>query len=83
SEIESSLPDLSSGAIKRVRKGFKIYNKALAKYAKQFAPEKVKKTGVKIFYCPMVKGEWFQKASKPRNPYLGKKMPMCGTAVDY
>lgn len=36
--------------------------------------------GQYVFTCPMVKAEWLQTDSKTvSNPYMGKKMPTCGS----
>ena len=36
--------------------------------------------GQYVFHCPMAKSEWLQTDSKQvSNPYMGKKMPTCGT----
>ncbi len=31
--------------------------------------------------CPMIKKQWAQKGEKTQNPYFGKSMPTCGTAI--
>lgn len=36
--------------------------------------------GQYVFHCPMAKSEWLQTDSKKvSNPYMGKKMPTCGS----
>jgi hypothetical protein len=36
--------------------------------------------GQYVFHCPMAKSEWLQTDSKTvSNPYMGKKMPTCGS----
>ena len=36
--------------------------------------------GQYVFHCPMAKSEWLQTDSKQvSNPYMGKKMPTCGS----
>ncbi len=37
--------------------------------------------GVEGFMCPMIKKQWAQKGEKTQNPYFGKSMPTCGTAI--
>ena len=36
--------------------------------------------GQHVFTCPMAKADWLQTDSKQvSNPYMGKKMPTCGS----
>jgi hypothetical protein len=37
--------------------------------------------GVEGFMCPMTNKQWAQKGEKTQNPYFGKSMPTCGTAI--
>lgn len=41
-------------------------------------------TGLHAFSCPMAKGykKWVQKSDTIDNPYMGKRMPGCGTPTD-
>jgi len=41
-------------------------------------------SAVRAFKCPMVKGyqKWIQRAEKLQNPYMGKRMPSCGTHAE-
>ena len=45
---------------------------ALAKGSDQF----------NVMNCPMVGAKWVQSGDKVMNPYMGKKMPQCGSKVD-
>lgn len=41
--------------------------------------------GLHLYECPMAEGyeKWVQKAEAVSNPYMGSKMPQCGTAADF
>ncbi|NOY52408.1 MAG: efflux RND transporter periplasmic adaptor subunit [Deltaproteobacteria bacterium] len=78
-----SAPELLSGNIKTVRKGFKTISQALADYVKDRDPKGARALGLSIFYCPMVKEPWLQKGTTAENPYLGKKMLNCGNEISY
>lgn len=41
--------------------------------------------GVHLYECPMAKGyqKWVQSDESVHNPYMGTKMPTCGTATDF
>lgn len=40
--------------------------------------------GLHAFRCPMAKGyqKWVQRVSELRNPYMGKRMPSCGSKAE-
>lgn len=41
--------------------------------------------GLHVFECPMAQGykKWVQSAAKIENPYMGTRMPSCGSASDW
>lgn len=41
--------------------------------------------GLSLFECPMTEGrqKWFQPAREPANPYMGERMPTCGSALQW
>jgi hypothetical protein len=61
-----------SKTLGEARDHFKHLTHAAMNLAKQ-------KGGYHIMVCPMVKdGEWLQKDTAVKNPYMGQKMPGCG-----
>lgn len=66
-----------AGTIKKAREDFKKLSQSLTEYLKKH-PAK----GWTIFYCPMKKSNWVQKAgTEAQNPFYGKEMSSCGTKV--
>jgi len=52
---------------------------AFTKVSQQALPLAAGRPGYFIVSCPMAGSDWVQTSSKISNPYLGKKMPTCGT----
>src|SRR5262249_6935528 len=41
-------------------------------------------SGLHVFECPLIENaRWIQKRDGIENPYMGTKMPTCGTATDF
>lgn len=62
-----------SDSLESARKHFKPISEECIKMAEGV-------DGQFVFHCPMAKSEWLQTDSKQvSNPYMGKKMPTCGS----
>lgn len=76
-------------AAKRIQKSKTIANARLAfgGLSKQIivylTNNRKQARGVKVYFCPMAKGfkKWVQVQGKMANPYMGKRMLMCGSQV--
>ncbi len=55
---------------------------AFKKLSVQAIPLAKGQAGYVVANCPMVGSDWVQTTSKISNPYLGKKMPTCGSIKD-
>jgi Cu(I)/Ag(I) efflux system membrane fusion protein len=81
--MTESLEGLQSGDLKKARNAFVFLSRALVEYVKGPGRKDAHAGGIRIFYCPMKKEPWLQKAAASENPYLGKKMLLCGNEIDY
>lgn len=64
--------------LKAARNAFKTLSRDAVAVAKGH-------TGYHVAFCPMVPddaGYWVQTSTKIANPYMGKRMPGCGSIVD-
>jgi hypothetical protein len=72
----------SASAIDEIRKDF-------AQLSRRFVPlvgaDKRLTAGWHVFECPMFEGHprWMQRRDGPDNPYMGTRMPTCGTAASW
>lgn len=76
--LRQSIEKLDPKGVNEVREGFSKLSDNLIAILKKYPPKGVE---FHIFKCPMVKQKWVQPEKKIKNPYLGKKMPACGTEL--
>jgi RND family efflux transporter MFP subunit len=81
--LKGSLEGLQSGDLKKARDAFATLSRGLIVYVKGQGREEARASGIRIFYCPMKKEPWLQKAAASENPYLGKDMLGCGNEIKY
>jgi hypothetical protein len=69
----------STTDIEKIRASFKTFSPHFFKILKEL---KVNTNDLFYQYCPMADAYWVSDNSKIANPYLGKKMPTCGSTKD-
>jgi hypothetical protein len=81
--LTKSTEGLLSGDLKQAKEAFAPLSRVLVAYVKGPGRQEAKAAGIKIFFCPMKKEPWLQKANASQNPYLGKDMLLCGNEIKY
>jgi RND family efflux transporter MFP subunit len=81
--LTESLEGLQSRDLGKARDSFAILSRGLIAYIKGQGRGEARAAGIRIFYCPMKKEPWLQKAPDSENPYLGKEMLLCGNEIRY
>ncbi len=81
--IEDSIDGLLSGDIVKERDSFAALSMVMASYVRGAGRTSALTAGIKLYFCPMKKEFWLQKAADVQNPYLGKDMLVCGNEEKY
>lgn len=81
--MTKAVEGLLSRDIKKARDAFAPLSRVLVAYVKGPGRKEARAAGIKIFYCPMKKEPWLQKATASENPYFGKEMLRCGNEIKY
>ncbi|MFO1520115.1 MAG: DUF3347 domain-containing protein [bacterium] len=81
-KISTAAEKMKGNDIKSLRNSFGELSKPMGDYWKKFSP---KWNEVYLFQCPMAGdgkgGVWLQRGPNLQNPYFGKAMLSCGSAV--
>jgi len=81
--IEESVSGLLSGDLVKARESFAALSRVMAAYVRGAGRTDALSAGIKLYFCPMKKEYWLQKAKEVQNPYLGKDMLVCGNEEKY
>lgn len=81
--IEDSIDGLLSGDIVKERDSFAALSMVMASYVRGAGRTSALTAGIKLYFCPMKKEFWLQKAADVQNPYLGRDMLVCGNEEKY
>lgn len=76
SQIAAAAGAMQGDDLETLRARFEELSRAMVAYL-----EAVPAEGVGVYYCPMKKAHWVQKAGPVKNPYYGKSMLACGNQV--
>lgn len=76
SQVATAASTLKGNDLETLRARFEGLSRAMVAYL-----EAVPAEGLGVYYCPMKKAHWVQKAGPVKNPYYGKSMLACGNQV--
>lgn len=65
--------------VEEAREALKPLSAAIVKLTKAAPPSDAAAESLHVAYCPMAQASWLQTSQQIANPYMGQKMPECGS----
>lgn len=75
-ELAALVEKVTTSELKAARQSFKPVSEAIVAVQRKSPAE-----GVSIYYCPMARAHWLQRADPLANPFHGSEMLRCGRKV--